>query len=102
MPTATRPGYRVATLRTRLVSSSATVPSTTRATPLAVVVGATPLAVGASGGGGSVADIEALAALAVPVPGSGVRRLSGAITGRALVDGRMTVEEGVAACARSV
>jgi phosphoribosylformimino-5-aminoimidazole carboxamide ribotide isomerase len=69
---------------------------------LAEVVGATPLAVVASGGVGSVADIEALAALAVPVPGSGVRRLSGAITGRALVDGRMTVEEGVAACARSV
>ena len=29
------------------------------------------------------------------------RRLSGAITGKALVDGRMTVEEGLAACAPS-
>ncbi len=60
----------------------------------------------ASGGVGSVADIAALARLEVAVrdpdtPGnSGVRRLAGAITGKALVDGRMTVEEGVAACAR--
>ena len=75
---------------------------------LAQVLGATSLPVVASGGVGSVADIESLAALSVaaapvPVPGSGPsapRRLAGAITGKALVDGRMTVEEGVAACAR--
>jgi phosphoribosylformimino-5-aminoimidazole carboxamide ribotide isomerase len=70
---------------------------------LTEVLGATALPVIASGGVGSVADVEALAGLAVPTaPGPGaVRRLAGAITGKALVDGRMTVEEGVAACARS-
>ncbi len=75
---------------------------------LQAVLLATGIPVIASGGVGSVSDIEALAALVVQVgePGSpgdgGERRLSGAITGRALVDGRMSVEEGVAACARSV
>jgi phosphoribosylformimino-5-aminoimidazole carboxamide ribotide isomerase len=73
---------------------------------LGEVLGATGLPVIASGGVGSVSDIEALAGLAVPVGGTGpdgpvVRRLSGAITGRALVDGRLSVEEGVAACAPS-
>jgi phosphoribosylformimino-5-aminoimidazole carboxamide ribotide isomerase len=71
------------------------------------VLGATKLPVIASGGVGSISDVEALAGLAVPVPDPGteevgVHRLSGAITGRALVDGRLTVEEGVAACAPSV
>ncbi len=69
---------------------------------LVQVLGATDLPVIASGGIGSVSDIEALARLSVPVDGTGstavVRRLSGAITGRALVDGRLSVEEGVAAC----
>jgi phosphoribosylformimino-5-aminoimidazole carboxamide ribotide isomerase len=73
---------------------------------LATVVGSTRIPVIASGGVGSVSDIEALASLSVaasggaadPVPG---RHLSGAITGKALVDGRMTVEEGVRACRRS-
>jgi phosphoribosylformimino-5-aminoimidazole carboxamide ribotide isomerase len=78
---------------------------------LTEVLGATELPVIASGGVGSAADVEALAGLAVPerATPSGrdpdtvvVRRLSGTITGKALVDGRMTVEEGVAACARSV
>ena len=60
----------------------------------------------ASGGVGSAADVEALARLAVAVGAVGprrrrLRRLAGAITGKALVDGRMTVEEGVAACAPS-
>jgi len=41
-----------------------------------------------------------LAALGHRPPGSLPRRLLGAITGKALVDGRMTVAEGVAACAR--
>jgi phosphoribosylformimino-5-aminoimidazole carboxamide ribotide isomerase len=61
----------------------------------------------ASGGVGSVADLEALAALAVPVRSRphrfdhAVRRLHGVVSGKALVDGRITVGEGVAACARS-
>ena len=70
------------------------------------VLAATAIPVIASGGVGSVGDIEALAAMVVDreggVPGAGPgRRLAGAITGKALVDGRMSVEEGVAACARS-
>jgi len=72
---------------------------------LRAVLGATTIPVIASGGVGRVADVEALARLvARPEPGTGgdgERRLSGVITGRALVDGRMTVEEGVAACAPS-
>jgi phosphoribosylformimino-5-aminoimidazole carboxamide ribotide isomerase len=60
------------------------------------VLGVTELPVIASGGVGGVADIEALAALRGPSD----RRLAGAISGKALVDGRMTVEEGMAACAR--
>lgn len=74
---------------------------------LAHVLASTDIPVIASGGVGSVADIEALAALAVPPvgPDGGLagspRRLSGVITGKALVDGRMTVEEGLAACAPS-
>ena len=68
---------------------------------LAAVLASTEVPVIASGGVGSVADIEALARLgAEPSEGGAPRRLLGAITGKALVDGRMTVEEGVAACAR--
>ncbi|HWE69847.1 MAG TPA: HisA/HisF-related TIM barrel protein [Acidimicrobiales bacterium] len=63
------------------------------------VLEATALPVIASGGVASGKDIEALARLSVET-GDGQRRLLGAITGRALVDGRMTVEEAVAACAR--
>jgi len=66
---------------------------------LATVLRATDVPVIASGGVASVADIEALAGLSVEVGGS-VRGLEGAITGRALVEGHLTVEEGVAACAR--
>lgn len=66
---------------------------------LAAVLGSTEVPVIASGGVGSVADIEALAAVVVVVGGR-ERRLAGTISGRALVDGRMTVAEGVAACAR--
>lgn len=66
---------------------------------LAGVLEATALPVIASGGVASSQDIEALAGLSVET-GEGQRRLLGAITGRALVDGRMTVEEAVAACAR--
>jgi phosphoribosylformimino-5-aminoimidazole carboxamide ribotide isomerase len=66
---------------------------------LAGVLEATALPVIASGGVASAKDIEALAGLSVET-GGGQRRLLGAITGRALVDGRMTVKEAVAACAR--
>jgi phosphoribosylformimino-5-aminoimidazole carboxamide ribotide isomerase len=72
------------------------------------VLAATGIPVIASGGVGSLADLAALARLEVaggpagdpdgPLP---ARRLLGTITGKALVDGRMTVEEGVAACAPS-
>ncbi len=72
---------------------------------LAQVLEATDIPVIASGGVGTVADIETLARLevragAAPDGGGPTRRLSGVISGRALVDGRFTVEEGVAACAR--
>lgn len=67
---------------------------------LRAVLASTAVPVIASGGVGSVADVEALAALEVGLSDGTVRRLAGAITGKALVDGRMTVEEGVAACAR--
>jgi phosphoribosylformimino-5-aminoimidazole carboxamide ribotide isomerase len=75
---------------------------------LRAVLQATELPVIASGGVGSVADVEALAGLVVRADGPdqtggrGERRLSGVITGRALVDGRMTVAEGVQACGRFV
>ncbi|HEY4929108.1 MAG TPA: 1-(5-phosphoribosyl)-5-[(5-phosphoribosylamino)methylideneamino] imidazole-4-carboxamide isomerase [Acidimicrobiales bacterium] len=69
---------------------------------LRAVLGSTELPVIASGGVASVADIESLGALEVVVADGPPRRLLGAITGKALVDGRFTVEEGVAACARSV
>jgi phosphoribosylformimino-5-aminoimidazole carboxamide ribonucleotide (ProFAR) isomerase len=53
-----------------------------------------------------VADIAALARVVVDGRdgSSGPttrRRLAGVITGKALVDGRMTVEEGLVACAPS-
>jgi phosphoribosylformimino-5-aminoimidazole carboxamide ribotide isomerase len=68
---------------------------------LGAVLADTDVPVIASGGVGSVSDIVDLAALeAVGADGSR-RRLAGAITGKALVDGRMTVEEGVAACVPS-
>ncbi len=67
---------------------------------LRAVLASTGVPVIASGGVGSVADIEELAGVVVEGHASGPRRLAGAISGKALVDGRMTVEEGVAACAR--
>ena len=66
------------------------------------VLAATSIPVIASGGVGAVGDIAALARLEVEGGRSGPRRrLAGAITGKALVDGRMTVAEGVAACTPS-
>jgi phosphoribosylformimino-5-aminoimidazole carboxamide ribotide isomerase len=60
------------------------------------LLAATALPVVASGGVGAASDLVALAGL-----GSPARRLSGAIVGKALVEGRFSVEEGLAACAAS-
>ncbi|HEX6596269.1 MAG TPA: 1-(5-phosphoribosyl)-5-[(5-phosphoribosylamino)methylideneamino]imidazole-4-carboxamide isomerase [Acidimicrobiales bacterium] len=59
---------------------------------------ATSLDVIASGGVGSLADIEALASLTAGRP---PRRLAGAIVGKALHDRVFTIGEAVAACAAS-
>jgi phosphoribosylformimino-5-aminoimidazole carboxamide ribotide isomerase len=67
---------------------------------LRAVLASTEVPVIASGGIATVADVEELARMVVDDPGSGSRGLAGAISGKALVDGRMTVEEAVAACAR--
>ncbi len=67
---------------------------------LARVLGLTELPVVASGGVGSAADLEALAALRGPA-GHVDRRLSGVVVGKALVDGRVQLEEAIAACATS-
>jgi phosphoribosylformimino-5-aminoimidazole carboxamide ribotide isomerase len=63
---------------------------------LATALEATPADVVASGGVGSLADLEALATLE-----AGGRRLAGAIVGTALHEGVFSVEEAVAACAAS-
>ena len=63
---------------------------------LAAALAATGMAVIASGGVAELADLEALAGLEA----SG-RRLAGAIVGKAIHDGRFTVEDGVAVCAAS-
>jgi phosphoribosylformimino-5-aminoimidazole carboxamide ribotide isomerase len=63
---------------------------------LASVLALTGHSVVASGGVSAVADLVALASIDV-----GGRRLVGAIVGKALVDGLLTVEEAVAACAIS-
>jgi len=61
---------------------------------LAAMLEATTVDVIASGGVSSLADIEALTSL-----DAGGRRLAGVIVGRALYEGRFTVEEAMAACA---
>jgi phosphoribosylformimino-5-aminoimidazole carboxamide ribotide isomerase len=63
---------------------------------LRAVLGRSAHPVVASGGVRSAADLRSLAAL----EGDG-RRLAGAVVGRALVDGTLTVEEAIAACAAS-
>ena len=63
---------------------------------LRAVVGATSVPIIASGGVGSVEDLRDLAALEV-----NGRRLTGAIAGTAIYEGRFTVEEGIAACSQS-
>ena len=67
-------------------------------TGLGAVLDHTSIAVIASGGVSSATDIKTLAHLRGPVSG---RALAGAIAGRAIYEGRMTVGEGVAACAAS-
>jgi phosphoribosylformimino-5-aminoimidazole carboxamide ribotide isomerase len=63
---------------------------------LAVVLGATQVPVVASGGVGSADDLRRLAQLEVDG-----RRLTGAIAGTAIYEGRFTVAEGIAACSQS-
>ncbi|MGQ0824328.1 MAG: 1-(5-phosphoribosyl)-5-[(5-phosphoribosylamino)methylideneamino]imidazole-4-carboxamide isomerase [Actinomycetota bacterium] len=63
---------------------------------LASVVAAVRVPVIASGGIASIADVRTLAMLEVCG-----RRLSGAITGRAVYEGRFSVEEAIAACSPS-
>jgi len=67
---------------------------------LVEVLRTTSVPVVASGGVATVAHLATLAHLAVEV-GNDVRRLTGAITGKALADGRVTIEEALAACAAS-
>jgi phosphoribosylformimino-5-aminoimidazole carboxamide ribonucleotide (ProFAR) isomerase len=64
----------------------------------------TTLPVVASGGVGTLDDLRTLAALSVETnAASGLRhQLAGVIVGKALVEGRFSVEEAVAACAASV
>ena len=65
---------------------------------LGAVLDATDIDVIASGGVASAADIVALASMR----GSDGRGLAGAIVGKAIYEGRLSVEEGLAACAASV
>ena len=65
---------------------------------LSSVLDATSIDVIASGGVGAASDVAALAALR----SAGGRGLAGAIVGKAIYEGRMSVEEGIAACAASV
>ena len=64
---------------------------------LGALLAVTELPVIASGGVGSLDDLRALAALEVEG-----RTLSGAIVGKALVEGRFSLEEAVAVCTASV
>jgi phosphoribosylformimino-5-aminoimidazole carboxamide ribotide isomerase len=63
---------------------------------LAALLEQTALPLVASGGVGGTEDLSRLAHLRV-----GGRRLAGAIVGKALVEGRFSVEEAIAACAAS-
>lgn len=64
---------------------------------LSQVLEVTSIPLIASGGVGTLDDLRALASLDVATDG-GVRKLSGAIVGRAIYEGNFTVEEGVEAC----
>ena len=61
---------------------------------LGAVLSATEIPLIASGGVGGPEDLISLARLRTPDG----RRLSGAIAGRAIYEGRLTVREGIAAC----
>ena len=63
---------------------------------LRAVLGATAVPIIASGGVGNVGHLRDLAAMEV-----NGRRLTGAIAGTAIYEGRFTVEEGIAACSQS-
>jgi phosphoribosylformimino-5-aminoimidazole carboxamide ribotide isomerase len=63
---------------------------------LQALLEATALPVVASGGVSTLEDLVALSGLE-----AGGRRLAGAIVGKAIVEGRFSVEEGIAACAVS-
>ena len=63
---------------------------------LAALLAETALPVVASGGVAALSDLAALADLAADG-----RRVAGAIVGKAIVEGRFSVEEGLAACAAS-
>jgi phosphoribosylformimino-5-aminoimidazole carboxamide ribotide isomerase len=65
---------------------------------LRTLLSLTPHPVIASGGVGTLEDLADLATLSV----EGGRRLEGAIVGKALAEGRFSVEEAVASCAASV
>jgi phosphoribosylformimino-5-aminoimidazole carboxamide ribotide isomerase len=66
---------------------------------LGAVLGATTVDVIASGGVGTLDDLRALAALAADDPNGGNHSLAGIIVGRALYEGRFTVEEALACLA---
>jgi phosphoribosylformimino-5-aminoimidazole carboxamide ribotide isomerase len=66
---------------------------------LSSVLEATTIDVIASGGVGTLDDIRALAALEAPTPRGGSRTLAGIIAGRAIYEGRFTVEEALACLA---
>jgi phosphoribosylformimino-5-aminoimidazole carboxamide ribotide isomerase len=69
---------------------------------LGALLALTALPVVASGGVGSLDDLRALAGLSVPEPAGESRTLAGVIVGKALVEGRFSLEEAVAACTVSV
>jgi phosphoribosylformimino-5-aminoimidazole carboxamide ribotide isomerase len=66
---------------------------------LGAVLEATAIDVVASGGVGTLDDLRALAALEAAGPGGGSRTLAGIIVGRAIYEGRFTVEEALACLA---
>jgi phosphoribosylformimino-5-aminoimidazole carboxamide ribotide isomerase len=69
---------------------------------LLALAASSSLSVIASGGVGTLDDLRDLAALHAPDPHRGERTLAGIIVGKALVEGRFSVEEAVAACTASV
>jgi phosphoribosylformimino-5-aminoimidazole carboxamide ribonucleotide (ProFAR) isomerase len=69
-------------------------------TGVAGVLRRSPHPVIASGGVRSAGDLAALAALSVESPGGEVRRLTGAVVGRALANGSLDIGEAIAACER--